>query len=357
LQRDVFHYLQFKATTLQTIKGSTNDTQAYDLYLQGVYHMFERDPASLDRSVTEFRQATVRDPNFAAAYAGLATAYLNLSAYDTDPRDGLIGKAEEMARHAIKLNPSLAEAHAVLGSTAYKQDRDFSRGEAELREAIRIDPTQAVYRDRLSVLLVEEGRFDEALQQLDQAQTNAPFWPSVYAMEGLVGVYARRDATAIAAARKYVNLLPNLPIAHNTMAWVFFETGHYKDAIDEWRQMALLQNDSARVDLETRGMETFTAKGIRAYAQLRLDAIQSKRGTGQVNDFMPAEWYACAGQREQAMAELERLAASHDPYMLHAGVDPLFDSFHQDPRFLAALAKSGLTVPPALRNVNSHLCE
>jgi hypothetical protein len=104
-------------------------------------------------------------------------------------------------------------------------------------------------------------------------------------------------------------------------------------------------------------METFTAKGIRAYAQLRLDAIQSKRGTGQVNDFMPAEWYACAGQREQAMAELERLAASHDPYMLHAGVDPLFDSFHQDPRFLAALAKSGLTVPPALRNVNSHLCE
>jgi len=357
LQRDVFHYLQSRATSLQTIKGSTNDAQAYDLYLQGVYHMFERDPASLDRSVSEFRQATVRDPNFAAAYAGLATAYLNLSAYDTNPRDGLISKAEENARHAIKLNPSLAEAHAVLGSTAYKQDRDFSRGEAELRNAIRIDPAQAVYRDRLSVLLVEEGRFDEALQQLDLAQTNAPFWPSVYAMEGLVGVYARRDATAIAAAKKYVNLLPNLPIAHNTMAWVFFETGHYKDAIDEWRQMALLQNDQARVDLETRGMETFRTKGIRAYAQLRLDAIQSKRGIGQVNDFMPAEWYACAGKRDQAMAELERLAASQDPYMLHAGVDPLFDSFHQDPRFIALLAKSGLTVPPALQKVNSHLCE
>jgi DNA-binding winged helix-turn-helix (wHTH) protein/tetratricopeptide (TPR) repeat protein len=357
LQQDVFHYLQSKEKPLQTIKGSTNDAQAYELYLQGVYHLFERDPASMDRSLTEFRQATVRDPNFAAAYAGLATTYLNLSAYNTSPRDGLLSKAEEMAQHAVKLDPSLAQAHAVLGSTAYKKDRDFSRGEAELRNAIQIDPTQAVYRDWLSVLLVEEGRFDEALQQLDLAQTNAPFWPSVYAMEGLVGVYARRDATAIAAAKKYIELLPNLPIAHNTMAWVYFETGHYKDAIDEWRQMAILQNDQARVDLETRGMETFKTRGIRAYAQLRLDAIQSKRGIGQVNDFMPAEWYACAGKRDQAMAELERLASSQDPYMLHVGVDPLFDSFHQDPRFLALLATSGVRIPPALQNVNSHLCE
>jgi DNA-binding winged helix-turn-helix (wHTH) protein/tetratricopeptide (TPR) repeat protein len=357
LQKDVFHYLQFKSTTIQTIKGSTNDAQAYELYLQGVYHLFEREPASLDRSLAEFHQATSRDPNFAAAYAGLATTYLSLSAYDTNQSDGLLGKAEENAAHAIKLNPSLAEAHAVLGSTAYKLDRDFSRGEAELRYAIQIDPAQAAYRDRLSVLLVEEGRFDEALQQLDLAQTNAPFWPAVYAIRGLVGVYARRDTTAIAAARKYVELLPNLSIAHNTLAWVYFETGHYKDAIDEWRQMALLQNDQARVDLETRGMEIFETRGIRAYAQLHLDAIQSKRGISQVNDFMPVEWYACAGKRDQVIAELERLASSHDPYMLRIGVDPLFDSFRHDPRFLAQLATSRIRIPPSLQNVNSHLCE
>jgi tetratricopeptide (TPR) repeat protein len=357
LQQDVFHYLQSNSTTLQTIKGSTNDAQAYELYLQGEYHMLERDPHSLDRSLTEFRQATARDPNFAAAFAGLATAYLKLSAYDTDPRDGLLSQAESFAQRAVKLDPLLAQAHAVLGCTAYKQDRDFSRGEAELHNAIRIDPTQAAYRDWLSVLLVEEGRFDEALEQLSLAQTNAPFWPSVYAMEGLVGVYARRDATAIAAAKHYVDLLPNLPIAHNTMAWVYFETGHYDNAIEEWRRMALLQNNQARVELEDRGMKVFQAKGIRAYAGLRLEAIRDKRGAGQVNDFMPAEWYACAGKREQAMAELERLAAANDPYMLHVGVDPLFDSLHQDPRFLATLAKSGVMVPPSLRNVNSHLCE
>jgi len=357
LQQDIFHYLQSKTETLQTIKGSTNDAQAYELYLQGSYHMFEREPASLRKAVAEFQQATLRDPSFAAAYAGLATAYLKLSAYDTDPRDGLLDKAEAFARDAIRIDPSLAQAHAVLGSTAYKLDRDFPRGEAELRDAIRIDPTQAEYRNWLAVLLTEEGRFDEALTQLNLAQTSAPFWPSVYAMEGLVGVYARRNETAIAAARRYAELLPNLPIAHNTLAWVYFETGHYQDAVNEWRQMAELQNDHVRVALEEKGMSLLKSKGIHAYAELRLAAIESRQGVSQVNDFSPAEWDACAGKRDQAISELERLSAARDPYMLHVGVDPLFDSLHNDPRFLALLSRSGVSVPPSLSGVDSHLCQ
>jgi TolB-like protein len=167
LQQDVFHYLQAKTETLQTVKGSTNDPLAYELYLQGAFHMFEREPASLRQAVTEFQQAIVRDPKFAAAYAGMATAHLKLSAYDTNPEDGLLNKAEQFAKNAIQLDPSLAQAHAVLGCTAYKLDRDFSRGEAELRNAIRIDSTQAEYRNWLAVLLTEEGRFDEAQAQLN----------------------------------------------------------------------------------------------------------------------------------------------------------------------------------------------
>jgi DNA-binding winged helix-turn-helix (wHTH) protein/tetratricopeptide (TPR) repeat protein len=357
LQQDVFHYLQSNATVLQTIKGSTNDPQAYDLYLRGAYHAIERDPDSLNQSLTEFRRAIDRDPNFAAAYAGMATAYLRLSIFDSNPRDGLLNKAETFAQQAVKFDPLLAEGHAVLGSTAYKQDRDFARGEAELRTAIRLDPAQAAYRDWLSVLLVEEGRFDEALDQINLAETTAPFFPSVYSMEALVAVYARRDATAVTAARKYVSLLPDLPIAHNTLAWVYFETRHYKDAIDEWRQMALLQHDNARVKLENQGMDILKTNGIRAYARLRLDAIGRKEATAQFNDFMPAEWYACAGNRDQAIAELEKLELSRDAFMLHVAVDPLFDSLHGDPRFLSLLSKAGVFVPPGLQNVNSHLCQ
>ncbi len=356
LQQDIFHHTRLHAASLQVSKGSTNNPQAYEAYLQGNYYMLERRPESLRRSIEEFNRALSLDPDFAAACAGMAAAYLRLSEYDTDPRNGLLEKSEDFARRALKLDPVLAQAHAVLGTAEYKHDRQFVQGEAELREAIRIDPNEAAYRNWLSVLLVEEGRFDEAIEQLNLAQERAPFWPSVYAMQGLTGVYARRDAVAIKAARHYVDLLPSLPIAHNTMAWVYFDTRHYEDAINEWRQMAQLQNDAERVHLEERGLEVFRTRGIRAYAELRLAAIGSKAAS-QVNDFNPAEWYACAGRHDQALDQLDRLATANDPFILHVGVDPLFDSFHQDPRFVEILARSGVTVPPSLRGVQSGLCQ
>jgi hypothetical protein len=74
---------------------------------------------------------------------------------------------------------------------------------------------------------------------------------------------------------------------------------------------------------------------------LRLDAIKNSRGIIQKNDFLPLEWYACAGKHDEAMSELARIASSHDPYILGIAVNPLFDSFHHDPQFLTLLAKAG----------------
>jgi tetratricopeptide (TPR) repeat protein len=141
------------------------------------------------------------------------------------------------------------------------------------------------------------------------------------------------------------------------MAWTDFQAGRYRDAIEEWRQMAILQNDDVRVRMEDQGLEVLRTQGMRAYARLRLDAIRTKRGTAQWNDFVPAEWYACAGDRDQALAQLEQLLAAHDRYILQIAVNPLYDAYHQDPRFLAILAKAGLTEPESLRGVDAHLCE
>jgi DNA-binding winged helix-turn-helix (wHTH) protein/Tfp pilus assembly protein PilF/TolB-like protein len=357
LQHDLFHYLQSRATTVQAINGSTNDAQAYELYLQGTYHMFDRSPGSLNQSVMEFQGAIARDPNFASAYAGVATAYLKLSAYDRSHKEGPLRKAQNFAQQAVKLDPLLAQAHAVLGYSAFTQDWNFTQGETELQYAIRIDPNQADYRDWLCILLTDEGRFDEGLKQIALAHADDPRWPSVYAMESLMASYARQNSTAIAAGKTYLEMLPSLPLAHNTMGWTYFQAGQYKDAIAEWRRMALLQNDEIRVKLEEKGLEVLKTKGIRAYAQLHLDAIRSNSGVRQKNDFIAAEWYTCAGKHDEALAELERMASLHDPYVLAIAVNPVYDAFHHDSRFLMLLSKIGLTLPASLNNVNAHLCE
>ena len=356
LQHDIFYYLQSRATTVQAINGSTNDPEAYQYYLQGLQLMPPRsNPDSLRKAQSAFQQAIARDPNFAAAYAGIATAYLRTSFYNTAGDDQPLHKAQDYARQAIRLDPVLAQAHAVLGFADYAQDWDFANAETELRSAIQLDPSQADSHDWLGLLYVTQGRFDEGLQQVALAHANDPRWPSVYSMEGVLANFARRDEQAIAAGRTYLTLLPNLPLAHNTMAWIDFKAGRYQDAVAEWRQMAVLQNDTARIEFEDRGMETLKTKGIRAYAQLHLDAIQSKRGTSQWNDFNPSEWYACAGKREESVAQLEQLANDHSFYVLQIAVDPLYDSFHEDPRYLALLNRLGLHVPPSLQIGRAHV--
>ena len=358
LQHDIFYYLQSRAATVQAINGSTNDPEAYNYYLQGLQLMPPRsNPGSLRQAQSAFQQAIGHDPNFAAAYAGIATAYLRLSFYSTAGGDQPLHKAQDFARQAIHLDPLLAQAHAVLGFADYAQDWDFANAETELRSAIQLDPSQADYHDWLGLLLATQGRFDDGLQQVTLAHANDPRWPSVYSMEGVLANFARRNQQAVAAGKTYLALLPNLPLAHNTLAWIDFKAGRYLDAIAEWRQMAVLQNDTARIEFEDKGVETLKTKGIRAYAQLHLDAIQSKHGTGQWNDFNPSEWYACADKREESIAQLEQLANDHSFYVLQIAVDPLYDSFHQDQRYLALLKRLGLRVPPSLHGVNSHLCE
>lgn len=357
LQHDLFHYLQSRTTTVQTINGSTNDAQAYEFYLQGTYHSLDRSHDSLNQALVDFQQAVAHDPNFASAYLGLANTYLNLSAHEAGPDQTSMRKAQSYARQAISLDPLLARAHAVLGYSSYHKDWNFALGETELRTAIRLDPTQADYHNWLALLLTYEGRFEEGLQQVELARADDPRYPPVYGMEGQLATSARDNARAIAASKTYVSMLPYLPNPHDAMAWVYFDAGQYKEAIAEWRRMAVLENDQDRVALEDEGLRLLTTRGIRAYARLRLDAIKNKRGTAQSNDFVPAEWYACSGQPELAINELTRMVSAHDPAMVQLAVNPILDSLHGDPQFLALVAKVGLTLPQSLRDSKSHLCE
>jgi DNA-binding winged helix-turn-helix (wHTH) protein/tetratricopeptide (TPR) repeat protein len=357
LQNDLFHYLQSRTATVQTINGSSNDPQAYEFYLRGTSHILDRRPSSLNEAVKDFQQAVAHDPNFASAYAGLAASYLKLSPYETGTDQVSMRKAQSFARQAISLDPLLARAHAVLGYSMYHKDWNFALGESELRTAIRLDPTQADYHDWLALLLTYEGRFDEGLEQVGLARADDPRYPPVYAIEGHLASSARSNARAIAASKTYVSMLPELPNTHDTMAWSYFDAGQYKEAIAEWRQMAVLENDEDRVALEDKGLKVLTTEGIRGYARLRLDAIKNKRGTAQGNDFVPAEWYACSGDHEMAIDELTRMVSMHDPAMIQLAVNPILDSLHRDPRFLTLLAKVGLTLPQSVRDSNSHLCE
>ena len=356
IQSDLFHFFQSHGKPVQSARDSTNDPQAFEAYLRGRYYAFERSPESLNKALKEYEKAIAKDPNFANAYGGMATAYLRLSTFGSRQTDQSIGKAQEFARLALQRDPRLAEAHAVLGYLAFTQNWDAAEGEKELRYAIEQEPEQAAYHVWLSVLLSDRGRFDESLREIDRAHEDDPRWPSVWSVEAMLAANARQVTRSIDAAMKYVDMLPSWPLAHDQLAWAYFQAGQYENATAEWRLMATIEKDSARVDFEDKALSAFRQGGIPTYAQAHLAALNAPFAAHHPNDFAPADWYACAGQRDAAIAALEKEVSSHSPDALQIAVNPLYKDLHDDPRFLALLTRLGLTLPTSFRGSDVHVC-
>ena len=345
LQRDIFLSLQGKGKSIQAIRGSTDDPQAYSEYLQGRELTRVREVTALNQALDHYQIAIQRDPKFAEAYAGMAVTHLALR-YFSSPIEHQ-DAAKQLAQQALQLDPELAEAHAALGDVALRSAWDFALGERELRRAIELDPRKATYHAWLASLLVYEGRFDEAKAEIDSAVADDPLWPLVYSMATYVTGMAHDNDKAIAFAQKYLALVPDSPESHNQLGWAYFCAKRYDEALAEWGRMAEMDKDSARIALEESGREAYHREGILAYASVRLKAIERRapETTRHPNDFDPAEWYAFTGQRDKAIAALERVVKNHDGAAVLLAVNPMLDNLHDDPRFLALLHQVGLTLP------------
>jgi len=345
LQRDIFLNLQGKGKSMQSIRGSTDDPQAYGEYLQGRELTRLRDATALNQALGHYQVAIQRDPKFAGAYAGMAATHLALR-YFSNPIENQ-NAAKQLAQQALQLDPELAEAHAALGDVALRSAWDFALGERELRRAIELDPHKSTYHAWLASLLVYEGRFDEAMTEIDRAIADDPLWPLVYSMATYVAGVAHDNNQAIAFAQKYSSLIPDSPESHNQLGWAYFCAKRYDEALAEWARMAEMDKDPARIALEERGREAYHRAGIEAYALVRLEAIErhAPETTRRGNDFDPAEWYAFTGQRDKAIAALQHVVNDHDGAAVLIAVNPMLDNLHDDPRFQSLVHQVGLSLP------------
>jgi tetratricopeptide (TPR) repeat protein len=348
VQGDVYTSLRLTRAAGHPGHGGTTNPEAYDDYLRARAYQLQAGDTGATNALEAYQSAIRKDPNFAKAYAGMATAQLTLARHGLVPQREGIAKAKDDAYRAIQIDPLSAEGHATLGTILYRDDWKPAEGEAELRQAIAMEPNEALYRARLASLLTDRGQFDAALQEIEKARKSDPSYPAVYMYEMYVEDSARLVQQSIATGEKLVQLDPRAARSHNQLAAAFWDGGMYLDAIKEWRQMAVLEGDEERVDLEDRGRAAFLKGGTQGYARLRLDAILHGKTTGSHrNDFDRAEWYLAAGDKDKAMAALEYEVARHGPDVMMFAVTPAYEGLHKDQRFLRLLAQIGLEVPSA----------
>ena len=139
---DIGEQIQKKLLPTATIHRPASkpvDPEAHELYLKGRYAFNQRSRESLQQSLGYFQQALARQPDYAAAYAGLADSYNLIGYYGFDPTLGAASQAKVASSKALQLDDSMGAAHAALAYTEFMWQEDWPAAEKEFRRALELD--------------------------------------------------------------------------------------------------------------------------------------------------------------------------------------------------------------------------
>lgn len=145
---------------------------------------------------------------------------------------------------AARLDPENAEAHLYLGVVYANDLRMYDRAETELRRAIALlEPrvateereraTLAEARNTLGAVLVNMGRFDDAIRVLRQATAEVTY-PSQHLAWGNLGwAYLRKgdNAHAVEALQRAVAIQAGFCLGFSRLAQAQFDLGQYAQAL------------------------------------------------------------------------------------------------------------------------------
>ncbi|MGA7906591.1 MAG: winged helix-turn-helix domain-containing protein [Candidatus Sulfotelmatobacter sp.] len=307
--------------------------EAFDLYLRGRYSWNQRNTEGFQQAIEYFRQAIVKDPDFALAYSGLADSYTLLALYGEGP--ATLAAAKEAAEKALQLDDSLAEAHTSLAAVKILSDWDWSGAEREFHRALELNPNSAhAHHWYGNLLLGPEGRHDEAIAQLKRAGELDPLSLIITADTGFAYYLAGRYDLALQKYQQVLATNPNFLPVHFYLLKYYRQTGEY----DLWlREIVADQNLAGRVgtaralqQIYSRGGFTAVMRNLAQSGRTGGAATETNSGQGLCNS---AEADAALGHDASALTALEACYRWAEPALIYLKVDPVWASLRPDPRF------------------------
>ncbi|HZE71511.1 MAG TPA: winged helix-turn-helix domain-containing protein [Pyrinomonadaceae bacterium] len=322
----------------QTSSGPTS-YEAYDLYLKGQYFFNQRNVAGFKQAIDYFQQATTKDPSYARAYAGLADCYALLGGYSELSQPDFMPKARAAARRAVELDGNLPEAHTALALIVQNYDWDWQTAENEFRRAIELNPNYATAHHWYAEHLTWLGRFDEALSESERARQLDPLSLIIAADNGATLYYSRQYDQAIAKFRVVREMDPNFPRT-GVIRFAYEQKGLFTDVLEEIEKWRHVYGDQPWTWSELAYV--YGRSGHQAQAERALQKLLQWDQRKPVDPAAIVWAYLGVGNKDQALAYLEKAYLQHSATLATLRVEPGFDPLRSDPRYQDLLRRVGL---------------
>ena len=304
--------------------------QAYEAYLKGKYEMEKRTQEALQDAASYFLKAIEKDGTFAAAYAGLADAYLSMSNYQMGPAETLIPKAKQAVEKALQLDDRLAPAHTALAAIRFYH-LEGGDIEEEFQRAIALDPGYAQGIHWYALYLAAVGRKEDSIREIRLARQIDPKSLIINANVGflyyLAGDYNRGEE----AEKNVIQMDPSFVAAHGYLGQIYVEKKQFTEAIDEFRTAVSLSpgDITAQADLG----HGYAIAGRQHEAEEILEEMQSTQGKSYVSTYDFAVVYAGLRDVNKTLDWLEKGYVERNGRLVNLVVHPQFAFLRKEPRF------------------------
>jgi eukaryotic-like serine/threonine-protein kinase len=309
----------------QSLVSKNHPTDASVAYLKGLYYWNKRGLADLEKSRQYFEEAISLDPGYALAYSGLADYYIvRMNQGLREP-----AKARAAALKALELNPDLSEAHAGLGLLGLMDGYDSNVAEAELLQAIAMNPNYATAHQWYAIVLTFNGRIREALSEAKRAQELDPLSMTINSYLGYCLYLNRQNSEGGQQFQKTLELDRNFAIAHYFYARLLVATGDLDGAISHAERAAALAPDIPAMSATLA--YAYAAAGNEGKArQVIAELGRSKQKP------LPGEAafaYARLNDVTSTLAALEKSEQQGTLWSVSMPSEPALDSVRSDPQF------------------------
>jgi TolB-like protein/Tfp pilus assembly protein PilF len=314
------------------------NSKAHEDYLKGLYYLHRNTERDLRAAIEYFQHATEQDPKYASGFAGLASAYANLSSTYRAPRE-VMPQAKAAALRALELDQNLAEAHAWLGFVSINFDWDAVTAEKELKRATELNPSYADAHALYAWCLSGMGLHEQAIAEAKRAMQLDPFSRFTYGDLSWVLLMARRYDQALLESQTVVERQPDFGYAHAVLGLSYAENGRYAEAVTEAQSATRLDDSPLMLALLVQ---------VHALARSRSEAMKVLQDMEQLTkkryvcSYEVATAYVLLREKDQAFRWFDKAVEERSDCMVALAVDPRLDNLRSDPRFQDLQRRVGL---------------
>jgi len=333
------------------VRRSTDNVEAYRLYLKGRYYWERRNRASLQNAITYFKQAISTDRDYALAHAGLADCYMMMGVYAIRPTREMHPRALNLAARALELDPTLAEAHASLGAVRHFLEWDWAGALECYSRALELDPRLAyAHVWRATVLVVSTTRQQEAIAECITAMKLEPDSGIMAYISGQNHYWARKLDNAAELLERALELEPDAILAHWTRARIFSIKGLHEEAISATMRAVIVANHHPML-VSALGV-SYAAGRRNVEAEQLIEELKNRSAREYIAPHYIAEIYLALDRTKEACDWLEKAFEERNPLLMGIAAAQHYDRLRGEPRFHTLLQRMNL--PHAARNLSAR---